>query len=316
MKLWIRIDAALRSDPNVAELASRLGIGIAEAAGCCVLTWCAIAEHCPDGDIKRLSRAALNLMSGFVPPKGRPPLNADRSEFAFADAFLDLFVSDGRVKGWHDRQGKLIERAEKERARKFRGNGAENLGNSAPTERNGTEQTENSPPPQPEIAERERHAPEWPPAVISFVAEQENPGAWMSAFVAMLKGLGAPGGKAVTVAHIEQGCIEIKQLGGEITPRRFRRVLEQITEPKGNAVRVAADDADFVRASKRLQEIASYRDPVRTQALSVEGWKIVTPKERDALKAIGTIERVLTAKPDQWGFVVRDFLKAQRGAAA
>lgn len=167
---------------------------------------------------------------------------------------------------------------------------------------------------EPKIAKRERHAPDWPLAVIGFVSEQENPGAWMSAFVAMLKGMGAPGGKAVTVDHIEQGCIEIKQLGGEITPRRFRRVLEQITEPKGGKLG-SADDAEFVKASKRLQEIASYRDPVRSQSLSADGWKIVTPQEREALKNIGTVERVLTAKPDQWAFVVRDFVKAQRGAA-
>lgn len=154
----------------------------------------------------------------------------------------------------------------------------------------------------------------WPESLTAFVAQRENPGAWMSALVAMQKGLGAPGGKPVTVEHLAQACLEIQQLGGEVTPRRFRRVLEQVTEPKYKAV--GGDDAEFVKAANRLQEIASYRDPVRSNSLTTEGWQIVTPQERAAIKAIGTMERVLTAKPDQWPWVVRDFVKAQRGAAA
>lgn len=137
LKLWIRIDAALRSDPNVAELASRLNISTAEAAGHCVFVWAAIAEHRPDGNLAGISSAALEDWAGYRKRRGKPT-------GAFARVFRELFLSDGMVKGWADRQGKLLERAEKERARKFRGTSAESVQDSAPTERNGTEQQQTS----------------------------------------------------------------------------------------------------------------------------------------------------------------------------
>lgn len=158
-----------------------------------------------------------------------------------------------------------------------------------------------------------RPDPSWPEPVMEFLRRRESGlVAWTSAFVGMLQGLGAPGGRAVTVEQIAQACIEIEQLGGEISPRRFRRVLEQVIEPTLRSG--AGADAEFVAASNRLQEIASYRDPVRGQTLLAEGWRTVTPPERAAIKVIGGMERVLTAKPDQWPFVVRDYLKATRGA--
>lgn len=163
-------------------------------------------------------------------------------------------------------------------------------------------------------AERQEQETALPPEVLDFCQRQQNPSAWLASLLAMQKGVGAPGGKAVTVQHLVQACLEMDQLGGEVTPRRFRRVVEQVTEPKYTPGK--GDDAEFVAAAKRLQEITSYRDPVRPNALTAEGWQIVTPQERAAIKAIGTMERVLTAKPDQWPWVVRDFVKAQRGAVA
>lgn len=310
MKLWIRIDAALRSDPNVAELASRLGIGIAEAAGCCVLTWCAIAEHCPDGDVSRLSPAALTAMSGYVKPKGRPPLNVNRGEFAFADVFLDLFVSDGRVKGWHDRQGKLIERAEKERARKFRGSGAENLGNSAPTERNGTEQQTSS------VADG--CVPE--PARLALrqiIGTATNPTAAAHEIKAYADGLRAP--LCPTPDQLGRAVLDFAANGSGWNAGYFRAYVKRaITEdaPKPARKIAGGDDADFVRASEKLQALVSKRDPLHSHTLTQDGWALLDAKERASLKVIGGIERVLTAKSNEWQWVVRDFLKAQRGAAA
>jgi hypothetical protein len=133
VKLWIRVDTAIRSDPNVAELAARLKIGVAQAAGHCLLFWAAVAEHCPDGDISRLSKGGIGRMAAYE----RAPHRASQ---AFADVFLELFTSNGHIRGWADRQGKLIERAEKDRARKFHGSSAEMRGVSTVTERNGTEQ--------------------------------------------------------------------------------------------------------------------------------------------------------------------------------
>lgn len=132
MKLWIRIDAAVRSDPNVAALAERLKMPFTEAVGMCVLVWAALAEHRPNGDITGISISTLEKWAEFRPRKGKPP-------GSFGKAFLDLFASDGQASGWHTRQGALIDRAEKDRARKGRGKSADIPRKSAPTERNGTE---------------------------------------------------------------------------------------------------------------------------------------------------------------------------------
>lgn len=134
MKLWIRIDAAVRSDPNVDEMARRLNMPFAEAVGLCVLVWGAIAEHRPNGDITGIAIPTLERWAGYEPRKGKPP-------GAFGAAFLELFTSDGEASGWHRRQGALIEKAEREKARKRRGNSADVPRKNLSTERNGTEQT-------------------------------------------------------------------------------------------------------------------------------------------------------------------------------
>jgi len=134
VKLWIRIDAAVRSDPNVAELANRLKISIPEAVGHCVLVWCAIAEHRPDGILTGISISALEEWGGYRKRKGKPL-------GAFGKVFTELFLSDDTIRGWRDRQGALIDRTEKETARKFRNRHADIVRTSAVTERNGTEQT-------------------------------------------------------------------------------------------------------------------------------------------------------------------------------
>lgn len=132
MKLWIRVDVAIASDPNVLELANRLKIPFAEAVGLCVLVWARIAEHRPSGDISGLSIDTIEQWCAFRPGRGKP-------KGSFGSAFLDLFTSDDEVSGWHDRQGALIDRAVKERERKKRGKRAEVPKKDAPTERNGTE---------------------------------------------------------------------------------------------------------------------------------------------------------------------------------
>ena len=138
MKLWIRIDVAIRSDPNVAELAVRLNITKAEAVGLCTLTWAGIAEHRPNGDLSGIGISALENWGGWEPRKGKPA-------GAFGAAFRELFLSGDAASGWRDRQGKLVERAEKDRARKSHGKAQDILGNSAVTERDGTERDATEP---------------------------------------------------------------------------------------------------------------------------------------------------------------------------
>lgn len=132
MKLWIRIDVAISSDPNVIELARRLNIPFAEAVGLCLLVWARIAEHRPSGSSSGLSIDVIEQWAMFKSGRGKP-------KGSFGSTFLELFASDGEFSGWHDRQGALIDRAEKEKTRKARGKRADVPRKVAPTERNGTE---------------------------------------------------------------------------------------------------------------------------------------------------------------------------------
>jgi hypothetical protein len=138
VKLWIRVDANISSDPNVLELADRLSIPVPEAVGMCVLVWGKVAEHRPSGDVSGIPISTIEQWAAFSPRKGKPA-------GTFGRVFLELFVSDGEASGWHERQGALIDRAERERLRKRRGKRAENPGISAPTERNGTERDATEP---------------------------------------------------------------------------------------------------------------------------------------------------------------------------
>jgi hypothetical protein len=145
VKLWIRIDVAIRSDPNVAELAARLKLRTAEAVGLCTLLWAAIAEHRPSGDLTGIGIPALEEWARWEPRKGQPA-------GAFGQAFMDLFVTqdDGdasayEASGWLERQGKLVALAEKDRQRKPHRNPQDIHGKSTPTERDVTERDATEP---------------------------------------------------------------------------------------------------------------------------------------------------------------------------
>lgn len=141
MKLWIRVDAAFPRDPEMRELSKRIGVNKMEALGHIVAVWAAMAEHRPSGDLSDISDDTLEDWAQYAPKK---KVNAGR----FATAFRELFVKEGGARGWQDRQGKLVERAEKDRKRKASGDGIPAdiprtiQGNSSeiPDLRNGTEQ--------------------------------------------------------------------------------------------------------------------------------------------------------------------------------
>lgn len=131
MKLWIRVDACTGRDPKVAEFALAIGDDLATAVGRLVLIWSVMAEHAPDGWLgkgegnahetprKCVPNAVLEAWGMYTPKRGKP-------RGTMADAFRSLFVaSDGYVDGWTARQGALIERAEKDRARKSGSNSTE-----------------------------------------------------------------------------------------------------------------------------------------------------------------------------------------------
>jgi hypothetical protein len=148
MKLWIRLDAGAPRDPKITELARALGVRRAEAFGLAASVWCVMAEHAVDGSLATIADEDLEAWAYWVGKRGK-----------FAAAFRATFVSDdGTVGGWNERQGKLLDRMERDRQRhkkpdggsaeaprKEDGNSAEIprnvLGVSTSTVRNGTVRT-------------------------------------------------------------------------------------------------------------------------------------------------------------------------------
>jgi hypothetical protein len=121
MTLWVRIDANIGENPKVWELADRLsglrgvsaesprrenGVRAETCVGLLVILFGKVAAHAPSGDVADVSDALLERWAGWAGEPG-----------AFAAAFRDLFVTDGHIDGWAERQGKLVERAERERER-------------------------------------------------------------------------------------------------------------------------------------------------------------------------------------------------------
>lgn len=214
MKLWIRLDVAIRSDPNVAELADRLGMRFAEAVGCCTLLWCAIGEHRPNGDISGIGIPAIEKWASFEPRKGSPA-------GSFGRAFLDLFACDGMASGWRDRQGALIERAEAERQRWHRRNSAEAPPDSSGTERNGTEQDQN--PTTARVRLRLEEADR--PSLDTFLSRVPEPTTWAAELEAILDGMHGPKVSPETMGRairdlIANGKLKFPNI------RQFRRYIE------------------------------------------------------------------------------------------
>lgn len=114
MTLWIRIDANIGENPKVWELAALRGVSAEACVGLLVILFGKVAEHAPSGDVAQVPDPLLERWAGW---SGEPG--------AFARDFRALFASAGVIDGWAERQGKLIERANKERERWQRRNSAE-----------------------------------------------------------------------------------------------------------------------------------------------------------------------------------------------
>lgn len=145
MKLWIRLDAGAPRDPKITELAKALGVRRAEAFGLIASVWCVMAEHAVDGDLSRIDPETLEYWAGWTGKSGR-----------FAKTFTETFCNESKqLSGWTERQGKLLDRMERDRQRhrksdetspepppKRNGNSAESPrslpGDSTSTVRNGT----------------------------------------------------------------------------------------------------------------------------------------------------------------------------------
>lgn len=113
MKLWFRVDCDTPRDPRVGVLADLLCIVVDHALGLLLRVWAAMAEHAPDGNVAGFTDGTIN---GWV---GWPTQPARRSSTpTFAQAYRRVFLDDGGVdERFAFAQGKLMERAEKNRAR-------------------------------------------------------------------------------------------------------------------------------------------------------------------------------------------------------
>lgn len=136
MNLWIRIDANIGRNPTVWKMADVRGLSAVEIVGHLVMLFGNVAEHAPHGDVSSVSDRLIEEWAGW---HGEPG--------AFASSFRELFVSDGVIDGWEKRQGKLIERAAKERERAARRRSADSTPKvreqsaDASAARNGTERS-------------------------------------------------------------------------------------------------------------------------------------------------------------------------------
>lgn len=136
MNLWIRIDANIGRNPTVWKMADVRGLSAVEIVGHLVMLFGNVAEHAPHGDVSSVSDRLIEEWAGWHGEVG-----------AFASSFRDLFVTDGVIDGWEKRQGKLIERAAKERERAARRRSADHppkvreQSADASAARNGTERS-------------------------------------------------------------------------------------------------------------------------------------------------------------------------------
>lgn len=112
MKLWLRIDADYPRDPRVGRLADELEISLDEALGKVLRAHCSMAEHAPDGDLSAIADSTINGWVGW--PTVAPRRGSTRS---FAHVFRKVFTDDGVDTSYSYQQGKLMERAEKNRDR-------------------------------------------------------------------------------------------------------------------------------------------------------------------------------------------------------
>jgi len=104
---WIRVDTHRPQDNALLTFRERLGCSFAQAVGHHLLIELWIADNHPSGNISHVLHEQLEAAAIW---RGEPDL--------LALAFLDAFCEDGRVRGWLDRQGKLLAWKEADRRRK------------------------------------------------------------------------------------------------------------------------------------------------------------------------------------------------------
>lgn len=113
--MWIRVETNEVDSDRVMELGELCGISAEAAYGFLSRFRGNMAEHRPKGDVARLSDSMIEKWAGWA---GMPTV--------FATAFRKTWIENGILVNWTDKNGKLLERMEKDRVRKLRGTSAEN----------------------------------------------------------------------------------------------------------------------------------------------------------------------------------------------
>jgi hypothetical protein len=114
----------------VHKLAAVLGLSVDNTLALVVKTWGGVADHAPTGD---LSDVEDSLIEDWAVWRGVPG--------EYARGFRIVFVTDGVLDGWRERQGKLVALAEAERTRKSAERARTVRGQSVSTLRNDTTTT-------------------------------------------------------------------------------------------------------------------------------------------------------------------------------
>lgn len=173
-------------------------------------------------------------------------------------------------------------------------------------------------------------------AIHRFAHRFENPESWASLLLGYLDGLGTEGGKAATREQVALACNEATALTGDMTPRRFRRILAQVMEKP--EVRVAST-GKMIRAGEIIDLIREYKPPTpppQPKEEIVEGatgrlerkvndapWVPPPPAWRDklsqlevrAVNAIG-VQQIISTPSDKRGILLSQLAKALVEAGA
>lgn len=125
-----------------------------------------------------------------------------------------------------------------------------------------------------------------------FAHQFDNPESWANLLLGFTEGLGTEGGKRATRLQVALACNEANALGGDITPRRFRRILGQVMEkPEGGRTQTG----NTLRAGEIIALVRKNRNPQFPNS-ALPAWRDeLSQAEVRAVNAIG-VDRILNDK--------------------
>lgn len=106
--MWIELHQSLPRHPKLSRLASRLRITRAQAAGHLSFLWLWTLDYAPYGDVSAFGPAELTAAADF---------SGDAELFAQALRDCGWIDTDGKIHGWMDYAGRIVEQREQSKAR-------------------------------------------------------------------------------------------------------------------------------------------------------------------------------------------------------